>query len=357
MKNFCMVLLILVAMTVFVVSGCAQPAPAPTPGPAPTPAPATEVFTWRVQHMLTPAFDYYAISFPRLIDRVNKNTNGRVIIKPFPSGALVPTAETFANVALGTIDGGILTGSLSAMGRMPVAGVEDTLPYGFSTNEQCQAFMWGDWQWKKPYEEFIREQYAKQGVYYVTSCASDNMWVITKKPIYTTDDLKGYKIRTWGLYGRLLEKLGATPVMAPLPETYTGVATGVFDGVNTGTAGFLGIKLYEVCKYMMSPPIGKSSHHLEINLKAWQKLPPDLQTIVQLTAREWSEWETRNFAEFPPNVEELKAKGVQYIDIKDVDKVRKAAQEIWDEVGAKDPVAAEGVARFKEFCRVKGLIK
>ena len=360
MKKLFIIPLIVLMVSALIFGGCAAPAPAPVPAPAPAPPPTPEVFKWRIQHMMGPAMLMYSKGFMTLIEMIEENTDGRVIIEPYTAGSLVEVKEMFTAASQGIIDGYLAVGGYW-VGIDPVFGVEDTMPFALQTYKQMEEFMWGDARWDTPYEPFIREQYAKHGLYYLTGEASDTMWILTKKPIKDIEDIKGYKIRSWGIYAKTLECLGASVVMTALGETYTGLATGVFDGVNTGTGGYIGFKLYEHAKYMMVPPIGATIHHISINKKAWDKLPPDLQMIVDLTAHNHATWATRNVrpdTDIPYAQELLKEKGVQYTQVETgLDKLRACADKIWDDTAAGSPAAAEGIRLLREFCKLKGIIK
>jgi len=291
---------------------------------------------------------------------IEENTNGRVIIEPYPAASLVEVKEMFTAASQGIIDGYLAVGGYW-VGIDPVFGVEDTMPFALQNYAQMEGFLWGESGWDTPYEPFIREQYAKHGLYYLTAEASDTMWVLTKKPLKDIADIKGYKIRSWGIYAKTLECLGASVVSTALGEVYTGLATGVFDGANTGTGGFIGYKLYEHAKYMMVPPIGATIHHIAINKKQWEKLPPDLQMIVSLTAKNHATWATRNVrpeADIPFGLDFLKGKGVEYTEVETgLDKIRACADQIWDETAAGSPAAAEGIRMLREYLKLKGIIE
>lgn len=353
------VCLIIVLAVMVVLPACAAPAPAAKPAPSPTPAPTAQTFKWRIQHFSPPALELYTWAFMKWIDMVKENTNGRVTIEPYSAPALVPTAEVFKAAGDGLIDGMFHVGQYN-IGIWPGFGVEDSMPMAYSEARDQVNFMWGDDVWKKPYEDFIRPYHAKYGVYYLTSMASDYNFLLTRKPVRTVADLKGLKIRSTGMYAKFLTELGATTVNVPLAEVYTGLATGTFDGMTTGTGGHVGLKIYEHAKYAWWPALNGMVVHIALSMKSWDKLPPDLKTVVRLTSRDFAEWQNRVYwykASFPSGIDFLKSKGVEFLDFTEKDKAYAAAFKVWDDVGAADADSAKAVGMLKEYMKVKGLIK
>lgn len=354
--------LIIVLAAMALLPACAAPAPPaskPSPTPAPAPTPTAEVVKWKMQTFAPPAMSLYARSFMTWVDMVKKSTNGRVIIEPHPPAALVPVSETFTALKDGVIDGAYHVGQYN-VGVWQGFGVEDTMPLAYIDWRDQMAFMWGDYEWKTPYEDFIRAKYTQYGIHYLTAVASDINLILSKKPLRTLADLKGLKLRATGQYSKWLTKLGATTVMAPLAEVYTGLATGTFDGLTTGFGGHVGMKLYENAKYAWWPPVNGMVAHMAISMKSWNKLPPDLQQLMTLTARDWANWHNRvewPAANYTEGYDVLKAKGVSFTSFDEMDKAQQAAIETWNDVAAVDADAAKAVDMLKSFMKLKGYLK
>ena len=111
--------------------------------------------------------------------------------------------------------------------------------------------------------------------------------VYTKKRINTLDDLKGLKIRTVSKEDSdLLAALGATPIQMPWGEVVTSLATGVIDGVGTSSASGVDGKFWEFTGYASRWNWQCSEDMVNVNLDAWNRLSPELQEIIEETARE-----------------------------------------------------------------------
>lgn len=320
--------------------------------------PATKTFKWRVQTFAAPVMRLYSVSLKNLAQMVKESTGGQVIIETYPSNQLIPQSEVFGAMRDGVLDGVLYAGQYY-FGIWPGFAVDNGMPMAFYDVKDQSAFAWGDYNWDTPFENFVRPYYAKYGIYYLTSITTDLMVLLTKKPLYTVGDWRGYKIRGSGLYQKFFANMGATPVMITVPELYTGLATGTIDGTSTGIGGHRDLKTYEVCKYAMWPPLNGCLCHVAISMKTWNQLPPHLQTIVSLTAHKWTNWHSRCewYNQNIAATEALKKLGVKFVDFKDMDVAYAEAGKVWDEVSSSNPDSAKAVELFKKFMKLKGFIK
>ncbi len=124
-------------------------------------------------------------------------------------------------------------------------------------------------------------------------------------------DLKGQKLAGAGLNLKWLEFAGATPVQSSLPDAYTAMQTGVYNGWIMFPSGWVNFKLFEVGKYYTEIGFGAITWHgLTINKARFDKLPKEVQDIILEVAKEYEAMTgTVNKANYPKQLEELKAKG------------------------------------------------
>lgn len=105
--------------------------------------------------------------------------------------------------------------------------------------------------------------------------------MITREPIHSIEDLKGKRIRGYGVSTDVIEGLGATAVPMAAPEVYTALERGVLDGVY----GFdfitaIAYNLHEIAPHFTD--IGDGPHAPSatiMNLDFWDKLPENVQGI------------------------------------------------------------------------------
>jgi len=112
--------------------------------------------------------------------------------------------------------------------------------------------------------------------------------LITTFPVTCLDDLKGHKIAAAGANLSWLEGSGAIPVQSTLPDAYTSLQTGVYDGWVMWADATYRYKLYEVAKYFT--PIGFGSMPIQgisVNLDIWNGLPEEVKEIFIDVAAEY----------------------------------------------------------------------
>jgi len=124
-------------------------------------------------------------------------------------------------------------------------------------------------------------------------------------------DLKGRKLAGAGLNLKWLEYAGAVPVQSSLPDAYTSMKTGVYDGWIMFPSGYVNFKLYEVAKYYTEIGFGAITWHgLTINMARWARLPKEVQQILSEVGREYeARTGTVNLENYPRQLEQLKSVG------------------------------------------------
>jgi TRAP-type C4-dicarboxylate transport system substrate-binding protein len=105
--------------------------------------------------------------------------------------------------------------------------------------------------------------------------------LITKHPIRSIADLKGYKIRVHNNELLMMMKAaGANPIFLPMAEAYPAMQRGVVDGAVSSLEGIYGNKFHEIAKYVSNWPLGLGSYIWVANKESWKALPKDLQDKV-----------------------------------------------------------------------------
>lgn len=342
------ILLAIILIATLFLTACTKtttPSTAPTTPSSSAPAqPSSKVYEWKLQPYLPETDPSVSKNVDQLIEMIKENTGGRIVISKFPAGAIVPGGEVLTAVATGTLDMSVSIGGYNA-GAIPAAAVEDGLPLQWTSLRQMTEVIWD-----YGLEDLMRPEYEKQGVYLLGlyECGGTGAQIFTRDKITSLAGLSGKKIRTWGKYLTLVEKLGASPVSMPLPEVYSALQMGALDGVLIVTAVIDSNKFYEVVPYGLLPQFSwGATHSTFINPDKWNELPDDLKLLVELTFKDWRSWNARyynpryNYV----TVEEVEKMGIEMITLSsaDVDKAKKAAYEIWDEEAAKDPVSAKAI--------------
>ena len=100
-------------------------------------------------------------------------------------------------------------------------------------------------------------------------------------------------------------------MQSSLPEAYTSLQTGVYNGWIMFPSGVVNFKLHEVAKIYTEIGFGAITWHgLTVNKARWAKLPKDVQDIIAEVGREYeARTGTVNLENYPKQLEQLKAAG------------------------------------------------
>ena len=209
---------------------------------------------------------------------INEMSGGRLQIKVYGSGEIVPALQTFDAVSSGTVEMGH-GASYYWKGKMPAAPFFTTVPFGLNVTETH------GWLLKGGGYELWRELYQPFGVRpFVVGSTGVQMAGWFNKKINSMDDIKGLKMRIPGLGGEVLNRAGGTPVLIPGSEVFTALETGAVDAAEwVGPFNDLAMGLYKAAKYYYYPGWHEPGTVAEaiVNQKAFDALPEDLQMIVE----------------------------------------------------------------------------
>jgi len=107
------------------------------------------------------------------------------------------------------------------------------------------------------------------------------------RPISAPEDLEGVRLRTprgrWRV--KLFESFGASPAPMAMSEVFMALRTGVIDGQENPFAQIWGAKLQEVQRYLSLTRHVYTPSYVVTGAAHWKKLPPDVRTVLEQTAR------------------------------------------------------------------------
>ena len=244
-------------------------------------APA-QSYHWKMVTAWPKNYPGLGTSAERLAERVKQMSGGRLTIKVYAAGELVPPLEVFDSVSRGTAELGH-GAAYYWKGKVPTAQFFTSVPFGLSTSEM------NAWLSRGGGQALWDEAYAPYGVKPLAAGNSGMQmggWYNTE--IDSLDDLKGLKIRMPGLGGEVLARLGATPVNLPGSEVFTALQTGAIDASDwVSPYNDLAFGLHKAARYYYAPGWQEPQAVIEllINQKAYDSLPPDLQAILVEAAR------------------------------------------------------------------------
>ncbi|MBM3384300.1 MAG: hypothetical protein FJY40_04090 [Betaproteobacteria bacterium] len=244
---------------------------------------------------------------PELTKRVAARTKHKVEFIEGFGGAMVKVADTLEGVQSGIIDIGGYCFCFEPS-NLPLHAFQVMLPFG--TMDPVVSVRLARTVYDKvPY---MAEVFEKKFNQKLIGLIADNGYNLgTSFDWAKVADLKGRKLAGAGLNLKWLEFAGATPVQSSLPEAYTSMQTGVYNGWIMFPSGYVNFKLYEVGKFYTEVGFGAITWHgLTINSARWAKLPKDVQQIILEVGREYeARTGTVNLENYPKQLEQLKSFG------------------------------------------------
>src|ERR1051325_7626015 len=234
-------------------------------------------FSFTQYHNQTPASSLHK-RLMEMWDAIAKESCGRVTAKVYPQNNNIQGSDPAALKALVgghiqffTLMGGIL-GTI-----MPVAEAQQ-VPFAFTSAQHAHRAMDG------PLGAYLVEEMAAKGIHGFRVGAFDNgMREITAhQRIASPADLAGLKMRVPAgqLVADTFKAFGCEPVTIHSDSIYAALKDGRADAQENPLTLADQFKLYEVVKYVAMTDHMWSGFNLLAHLPTWQKLPSDLQDVV-----------------------------------------------------------------------------
>jgi len=141
-------------------------------------------------------------------------------------------------------------------------------------------------------------------------------------PVDRIEKFKGLKYRSHSVdVSRLIESMGGAPVGLPFAELYSSIERRLVDAYSSATNAVLGTGLHEVTKYAEDWPAGHGLWFYVVSEEALKQLPADTRTaVLNEFALIQQDLAKRQLAETAQSIQDLRAKGVQFITVPETEK-------------------------------------
>ncbi len=288
-KRGFLLLLCVVLVFAFAISGCGTDDPVETDDPADDDPDEDEPrvsVNW-IANSVWPPSNHQTIALEEYASRVKDATGGNVVIDVQSGGALgYQGPELLQVVRDGLVPVSAIMAS-GAAGAEPLLNVT-TLP--FIVQDYTEARLFIDIGFPYFYENL--ETKWNQKLLLVSPWPGAGLW--TQNPIESVDDMVGLKTRTYDTNGALvIEAGGGTPYPLPFSEVYSSLATGVIDSVITSTPTAVDAKFWEVLDYYTPMFLTLGMEFFTVNLDEFNKLDQASQEDMIRIAQEMQDelWE------------------------------------------------------------------
>ena len=223
-------------------------------------------------------------TIPILAKNIETASNGSIRVKYYEPGKLIPPFEILEAVSMGKVNAGFGSGAYW-QGKIPEAALFSSVPFGPEADEYLA------WLFKGNGLTLYQEMYDEAGynvkvLPYAVISPETSGWF--SKPIKSADDLKGLRMRFFGLGGKVMQKLGVAVSLMPAGEIFQALEKGVIDATEFSFPAIdQKLGFYKVVKYNYYPGWHQQATILEmlINKKTWNGLSPGQQALLEMATK------------------------------------------------------------------------
>jgi TRAP-type mannitol/chloroaromatic compound transport system substrate-binding protein len=286
----------------------------------------------------------------RMAQRITAISEGRIEVKVFAAGELVPAFESFDAVSSGNAE---MSHSAAYywQGKSPGFNFFTAVPFGLAPMEHASWItdaggqaLWDELAAPFNIKPFLRASTGPQ------------MGGWFRREINTLDDYKGLKFRMPGLGGEVLRRLGAAVVNLPGGEIFPALQSGTIDGTEwVGPWHDLAFGFYKVAKLYYHPGWHEpcTTGEVMINRQVWEGLTPSEQAMIEavIQAEAWREYAEIN----AHNADSLKVLVEEHgVDVRRFNdellmEIGRVSGEVVAEVGASDPLTQKIYDSYMDF--------
>jgi TRAP-type C4-dicarboxylate transport system substrate-binding protein len=254
---------------------------------APLPAEAAD-FTLRLSSWGSPTAPQVAVFVSSFTKAVQEGSKGRIAVQNFPAGALVKEQDVPSAIQSRVVDISLVTIGGWASISQPAAMMNSVM---FRPTEANFLQMAGS---GSPLFKALDDSLAKHQVRLLAVLDNGPPMLVTRQNVQMPSDVKGKSIRTYDkASSEVVHALGGAPSTMPVSDVYAALQRGTVQGAVGGIQGAIGLKEYEVAKYLLNGNgvwgVGVTVYVM--NGAALSGLPADLQKVM-LDAGHTAEVET-----------------------------------------------------------------
>lgn len=214
--------------------------------------------------------------------QVEKESQGRLRFKLYPGGVSGDEPDVLRKIRFGQLHGAAFTGH--GIGHIYSPARIFEIPYLFRDAQEIDAV-------RAQFMPEIEAGFRKNDYELLGWMEVGFLRFFSKHPIRTLDDLKQRRIWLWqgdpvGI--AFFNASGISPVPLPLTDVYTSLSTGLIDTTIAPPLGAIAFQWFTKTPYMSEVPLSNGIGGLLVSRAFFDKLPADLQTLLQKTGKQTS---------------------------------------------------------------------
>lgn len=305
---------------------------------------------WKMQSAFGSALPHLGPAGVRFSADVSRMSANRFEVKFYEPGALVPPLECFDAVSKGSVESCWTTPGYHT-GKYPVLAFFTTVPFGPNIGEFLA------WKWFGGGNKLREEIYAQHGLKaFDNLCIGPETSGWFRREIKDAEDMKGLKMRFFGLGARVMNKLGVSTQLLAAADIFQALERGVIDATEFSMPTMdTQMGFHQIAKWNYFPGWHQqvSCNELLVNAKAYDALPDHYKAMLEIAARAqliytYAETESAQF----DVMREMQAKNgvtIKRWSDKDLAAYEKAWLEVMEEDSAKDPLFKKVADHYRDF--------
>jgi TRAP-type mannitol/chloroaromatic compound transport system substrate-binding protein len=289
-------------------------------------------------------------SAQRVADRITMLSEGKLTVKLYGAGELVPAFQSFDAVSAGDADM-YHAAEYYWQGKSKAYNFMTAVPFGMTGPETHAWIRYGGGQ--ELWDE-IAANFNLKGFAIHTTGTQMGGWF--RKEMNTVDDFKGLKMRMPGLGGEVLRALGATPINLPVGEIYPSLQSGAIDATEwVGPWHDLAFGFYKVTKNYYYPGWHEPGTVASVgmNKTLYESLTKDQQEMVKVVCmaeghEQGGEFNARNQGSLDTLITKHGVKLLKYND-EMIAKIADAADDVISTMANSDPLAKKTYESYAAY--------
>ena len=213
---------------------------------------------------------------------IQQQSKGQVMFRFYPGGVAGDERDVIRKIRINQLQGGAFSGF--GLGEvLPEIRVLE-LPRLFRDAEEADAVA------AALFDHFAA-RFADQGYVLLSLNDAGAVYIFSKAPLRTKEDMARAKIWTWQgdpLPLALFKAYGIAPIPLALPNVLPSLQSGLIDACYGTPLSVLALQWFTKVKYRAALPITHVIGALLVSKQVWQQLTPEQQALVQDTVRRYS---------------------------------------------------------------------
>ena len=211
-------------------------------------------------------------------ERLDAMSGGDLAVKVFEPGALVSGAAYYDAVSQGSIDMGFGTSGYH-VGKNPAYAFFSSVPFGPRAGEYLA------WMFHGGGMEIAQEMFARDNIHFLV-CGivppETSGWF--REEIKSTEDLRGLKMRFFGLGAKVMEKFGVSTQLLAGGDIYPALELGTIDATEFSMPAIdRNLGFFQIAKYNYFPGWHQQTTLTEliVNMDKWNSLSDAHRAMIE----------------------------------------------------------------------------